>query len=75
MGKIAVALYAILAINVVASLLEPAKEFLLGFCLEPEKPKMKGKLSYSTRVIDDDNTFETKQRKSKQQKRKKKKKA
>jgi hypothetical protein len=32
---LAVALYAILAVNVVASLLEPAKEFLLGFCLVP----------------------------------------
>ena len=33
-GKLAVALYAIAAVNVVASLLEPAKEFLLSFCFE-----------------------------------------
>jgi hypothetical protein len=76
-----VALYAILAINVVASLLEPAKEFLLSFCLVPEKPKLKGlepekpklKQNASDSIIDDDNnTSETKQQQSKQKKKKKK---
>mmetsp|Transcript_15761 Transcript_15761/g.36202 ORF Transcript_15761/g.36202 Transcript_15761/m.36202 type:complete len:118 (-) Transcript_15761:103-456(-) len=31
-GKIAVAIYAILCINVVGALLEPARDFLEGFC-------------------------------------------
>lgn len=36
-GKLAVAMYAVLAINVVASMLEPARDFLLEFCLVPEE--------------------------------------
>ena len=39
MGKLAVALYAILAINVVASILEPAMQFLLTFCVVPTDDK------------------------------------
>jgi hypothetical protein len=30
-----VALYAIAGVNVIASLMEPAREFLLEFCIEP----------------------------------------
>lgn len=70
-GKIAVALYAILAINVMASVLEPAKEFLQSFCLESED-------TWNTTEdfdIDDedDNTpaRTTQQKKRKQQKKKK----
>ena len=39
-GKIAAALYAILAVNVIASLLEPAKDYLLSFCLVPAPTKV-----------------------------------
>lgn len=70
-GKIAVALYAILAINVMASVLEPAKEFLQSFCLESED-------TWDTTEDfdiddDDDNTpaRTTQQKKMKQQKKKK----
>ena len=73
MGKIAVALYAILAINVMASVLEPAKEFLQSFCLEPEETWNAKEEDFD---IDEDNdntpaSGTTKQKKRKQQKKKK----
>jgi hypothetical protein len=32
LGKIAVAIYAIVAVNVVVAILEPARQYLEGFC-------------------------------------------
>lgn len=42
-GKLAVAVYAVLAVNVVASLLEPAKEYLQSFCEVPLPKKRRPK--------------------------------
>ncbi|CAB9510961.1 Ion channel [Seminavis robusta] len=38
-GKLAVALYALLAVNAVASLLEPAKDVLIEFCMVPPETR------------------------------------